>query len=244
MTENRPGFAGSRFAWVAAVLLGVAGSWGGLALGNLALLPALQLALAYPLFLVGIRAGRLGRTVGLFLLWAVAASVPVVLSARADPAGVEPLVLNGAEYRDEMFRWIRTGVGAESDPARFLPQHALHFVLFAALSFLTFGAAGLAMGCVLLNYMNFYVGALLAEAAHPAAIAPFAWPVYAAIRVAGYVTCAAALSRLSFPSVRKDPSERRRALRALAIGVGLVLLDALLKAAVAPWYGERLRVGM
>jgi hypothetical protein len=237
------GLAGSRFAWLAAILVGVTGSWGGLALGHRFLLPLLELALAYPLFLSAVRSGRLARCVGLFLLWSLAASVPLVLAARADPVRVEPLVLHGASYRDEMFEWIRTGIGRESRPAQFLPQHALHFAVFCALSFATVGIGGLAMGCVLLNYMNSYVGVLLAAAADPLAMAPFAWPAYAAIRVAGYVTCATALARLALPRARRDPAERGRALRVLAFGVGLVFLDALLKALVAPWYGERLREG-
>lgn len=244
MSGGRCSLAGSRFAGLAALAAGVAGSWGGLLLGSPYVLPILQLALAYPLFLSGVRSGRLGRTVGLFVFWAVAASVPIVLAARADAAGVEPVVFHGAAYRDEMFAWIRTGVGAESDPSRFLPQHAIHFALFSLLSFATVGAVGLGMGCVLLNYMNFYVGALLGAAANPGAIAPFAWPAYAAIRVVGYVSCATALARLALPRVRRDPPERRRALRALALGAALVLLDALLKAILAPWYRERLVAGI
>jgi len=231
----------SPWAPLLALAAGCTGGWLGLVLRNPWLLPILQAALGYPLFLGGVRAGRLGRTVGLMLLWAVATSVPVILAARSDPAGLEPAILNGKTYRDEMFAWIRTGVGRESDPARFLPQHALHFAAFALLAYFTMGAAALAMGAVLLDYMNFYVGALLAAAAHPAAVAPYAWPVYAIVRVVGYVACASALARLRFSRV--EPVERHRCLRLLATGSSFVLADVVLKALIASWWRDRLFAG-
>jgi hypothetical protein len=232
----------SPFAPAFAVAAGLLGAWLGLALRNPYLLPLLQAGLAYPLFFGGVRAGRPGRTVALMLLWAVATSLPVILAARSDAAVLEPAILRGKEYRDEMFAWIRTGAGRESSPAQFLPQHALHFVVFAALAFLTAGAAALAMGAALLDYMNFYVGALLAAAAHPGAVAPYAWPVYAVVRVVGYVVCAAALASLRLS--KQEPDAKRASLCLLAIGFGLVVADALLKALLAPWWRERLAAGL
>lgn len=232
----------SRSAPFLAVLAGVAGARVGLLLENRWALPVLQAIPAFPLFLGGVLARRTGRTIFLMLLWTVATSFPVILAANADPLGVEPLVIRGKEYRDEMFAWIRTGVGPESDPSTFLPRHALHFGAFSLLAFATAGGAGLLFGAVLLNYMNFYVGALLAEAALPARIAPFAWPIYAVVRVAGYVVCATALARLLL--YRREVSDRRAALGTLAFGFALVVTDALLKAALAPGYRERLLVGL
>jgi hypothetical protein len=231
----------SPFAPAFALAAGLLGAGLGLLLGNRCVLPLLQAGLAYPLFLGSVREGRRGRTIGLMLLWAVATSIPVILASRADPSGIEPAILRGGEYRDEMFAWIRTGVGKESEPGRFLPEHALHFGVFALLAYFSVGAGALALGAVLLDYMNFYVGALLAAAAHPAAVAPFAWPVYAVVRVVGYVVCATALATLRLRG--RDPTDRRPSLRLLAVGFSLVLADALLKALLAPWWRGRLSAG-
>ncbi len=231
----------SPFAPAFALVAGLLGAGLGLLLGNAWLLPILQAGLGYPLFLGCVRQGRRGRTIALMLLWALGTSVPVILASRADPSGIGPSILRGETYRDEMFAWIRTGVGKESDPGRFLPEHALHFGVFALLAWFTAGAGALALGAVLLDYMNFYVGALLAAAAHPAAVAPFAWPVYAVVRVVGYVACATALAVLMLRG--SDPTDRPRSLRLLAVGVGLVLGDALLKALLAPWWRGRLAAG-
>ncbi|MGH7149128.1 MAG: hypothetical protein ACREIU_00445 [Planctomycetota bacterium] len=231
----------SPFAPAFALGAGVLGAGLGLLLGNRWLLPLLPVALGYPLFLGAVREGRRGRAIGLMLLWAVATSLPVILASRADPSGTEPAILRGREYREEMFSWIRTGVGKESDPARFLPEHALHFASFALLAYFSAGAGALALGAVLLDYMNFYVGALLAAAAHPAAVAPFAWPIYAVVRAVGYVVCATALTTLKLRG--SDPTDRRLSLRLLALGFALVLVDALLKAVLAPWWRERLAAG-
>ncbi|MCI0588664.1 MAG: hypothetical protein L0323_17695 [Planctomycetes bacterium] len=231
----------SPFAPAFALGAGLLGAGIGLIVGHAFLLPVLQAALAYPIFLGAVREGRHGRAVGLMLLWAVATSIPVILASRTDPGGTEPAILRGKEYRDEMFAWIRTGVGKESDPGRFLPEHGLHFATFALLAYFSVGAGALLLGAVLLDYMNFYVGALLAAAADPAAVAPFAWPVYAVVRVIGYVVCATALAGLRLRG--PEPDERRRPLGLLALGFSLVLADALLKALLAPWWRERLAAG-
>jgi hypothetical protein len=69
------------------------------------------------------------------------------------------LFLNGQRYQQEMFAWVRTGVGAEGDATRFLPQHAWHALLFCALSAATGSIASMPMGAALVHYMGQYVGA-------------------------------------------------------------------------------------
>ena len=164
----------------------------------------------------------------------------MILFVRHDDVQMAKVVFKGVAYRDEMFRWILTGEGTEGHIRLFFPEHMKHFALFCISSFVTAGVWGLAFGSILLNYMNFYVGALLGEAAHPARIAPFAWPLYAVVRVVGYVICAAALARLALSLPRREPGGRMGALRVLGLGIALLVADALLKTALAPWYRERL----
>src|SRR5262249_56349221 len=76
------------------------------------------------------------------------------------PAPPDGLVLNGPAYRDEMFRWIRTGEGREGSPRLFLPQHLAHLAAFVALSLATASTLSILLGAVLMNFMAFYVASL------------------------------------------------------------------------------------
>jgi hypothetical protein len=54
-------------------------------------------------------------------------------------------VILGPPYRDEMFAFIASGQGRESDPARFVPQHLLHAGIFAVVTLASGGLLGLFM---------------------------------------------------------------------------------------------------
>ena len=120
------------------------------------------------LFLGIVRRGEPRRAAGAVLVFALSAAVVVTAAVALRPAaGFEDAIWNGARYRDEMLAFIRSGgvEGEEATPHLFIPKHAIHFALFLVACALTAGFAALAMGGVLLNYMSFYVGSLLAEAA-------------------------------------------------------------------------------
>src|SRR5262245_43111444 len=107
-----------------------------------------------------LKRGDRGGAVTAMLAWAAALAVfgttCFLLWPGLDAGGI----LNGPEYRDEMFRWIRTGEGREGSLGLFLPQHALHLGAFVALSLVSASAASILMGAVLMNYMSFYVASL------------------------------------------------------------------------------------
>ena len=132
---------------------------------------------------------------------------------------------------------MRTGEGAESTPRQFLPIHARHFLGFCALSILTAGAGALVLGTWLLNYMNYYVFELARTGAHPLALALLGWHPWAVIRVVGYIVTGAALTP---PGIGLWARLRRRRGRfevprnVLATGIGLVLLDIVVKTLLAP----------
>lgn len=217
-------------------------------LGSLAILtgvrwlaPALQAVPAWWVLLGDLKHGRPARGAARMLAWALLVSLVVIEISRQAPAAAAPGVIRGVAYRDEMFAWIRTGIGAESDPARFIPQHALHFALVLGLSFVSAGLAGLLLGTVLLNYMNFYVGSLVGAAASPALAGLIGWPPWSILRVAGFIIGAVAAAQLLLGRVlRRAPWNPRSARRMIAASLGLVLADIVVKALLAPHWRHAL----
>ncbi len=232
-------FSGSPVAWLYVVVAAAASAYAGVQIGHPYLLPMLNAALAYPVFIGGVASGKRVRTVAQMLLWALALSVTTVWLTQHSPFKVEAVTLHGSAYRNEMFSWIRSGVGKESTPTQFLPLHALHFAIFCAAAFLTAGFAALAFGAVLLNYMNFYVGSLILHTEHRSLAAIVGWPIYAEIRVIGYVVSAVALAELSRRVFLRRPLTPGWE-RALGVGLWLVVLDAVVKIAIAPQWRDLL----
>lgn len=197
--------------------------------------PLLQATLIFPLYLYFIVNRERAKAVGHMLLWALVTTVATIVITVIWPERAQEAIVRGAEYRDEMFYWIDTGIGPESEPSQFVPQHALYYAVFLVINLLTLGWGGLMMGAVLLNYMNFYVGDLILGAAHPEMAAAFGWPPYAVIRVIGYVCGAVALADL-FVSVilRRNVWERSVTRKFMGWSLALVLLDIGVKAVLAP----------
>jgi hypothetical protein len=210
----------------------------GLAAGVRILLPLLQAAVPFAVFLPRVRQGRPAAAAGWVLVWAVLQSLAIGAAYAVDPERTAALVIRGETYPQEMLHWIRTGVGAEGSPRRFLPMHAAHYLAFCAASFLTWGGAGLVLGTVLLDYMNVYVSTLVAASAHPWTAAAIGWPVWAVLRVVGFVLSGAALAAYGSARFERRPAPdcpRETFPRTLFLaGLGLVLADALLKAMLAP----------
>ncbi len=207
----------------------------------LVLVPVLSAALFQPVWARVVRRGELGRATRLAQIWALACSIVTIALVANTGDRYADVLWNAEKYRTDMFHWVKTGIGEESEPARFLPLHALHFTAFCALSFVTFGFGGLALGAALLHYMNFYVGSLAAAASSPMMISILGWPPYAVVRVIGFVTVASALTALAFVRFRRAPIEPTRIRKMLLLGLALVIVDAVLKSIVAPGWGSMLR---
>ncbi len=203
------------------------------------LVPVIQAALVWPVLWIDLRRGRPGTAVGHMLAWALMASIVVIeISIHAPEAAAEG-ILAGSSYRDEMFRFIRTGRGPEGEPSEFIQQHFLHYALTLVASLMTVGFAGLALGCVLLNYMNFYVGTLVLEGARPVLGTLFGWPVWSILRVIGFVCGSiAAADFLLARILRRAPWNPENVRRLFLWSIGLFLADIVLKAVLAEhWRG-------
>ena len=169
------------------------------------LLPLLSTIAVYPLYLFYIMRRNIRKAVTLILAWALLLTFIVILFSYFVPDTASRLILNGEKYRVEMFDWIKTGEGPEGDPSLFMMPKIKEIVLFSLLAFATIGFAALLLGAYLLNYMNYYVGVLLLHAKPSIEsfimVALFSWPIYAIIRVVGYVCLGAVLTWFSYTLV-------------------------------------------
>jgi len=214
--------------------------------GQKAFLPIITALLIYPVFANRVMQGRLGAAAGWAMVWAVAMTVVGILFTIIWPrlftgewAGrVDQAVERGGEYTKSMFVWIATGIGAESDPSRFIPVHLRNLGMFTLASLISGGALGLAFGAVQLNLMNFYVGMFTSYSHQPLLAAFLAWPPYAIMRVVGYILLATGLSTPAICWATKRCIPWKKASRFFLLGLALTLLDILVKWLVAPLWRE------
>jgi hypothetical protein len=210
------------------------------------LLPVLATAAIYPAMAVLLlRRSRLAACAAA-LAWAAALSTAVITAARQDAASMERVILNGGAYRDEMFAFIRTGQGREGDPARYLPQHALHLAAFALLSAASGGLLGIALGAVLVGYMSYYVGSLAAAGGAPWTALLLGWPPYAVLRVTAFIVAGACLAEpLLFAIARRltaSPLPQHAPRRSWYVAAAVLLVgDVVLKYFLAPVWAGLLR---
>ena len=218
---------------VAATIASYAIGW---AIGIPVLVPILNTIASFPFMVLALTRANLRLAVGRMLVWALAMGVTATLLSYARPAQTGLLFLRGPSYRAEMFAWVTTGRGAESEPSQFIPQQAGHAAMFAGLALATGGLLAMPMGAVLMNYMGHYVGTLGATSAHPLPVLVLGWHPWAVIRIVSFVTIGVVLSAplLSwFGGFRVDWRTARRLLAWAAAGL---IADLVLKWLLAPMW--------
>ena len=232
------------------VVLTLASYGVGLAIGLPWLVPILNTAASYPFMVAALRRGDLTGAMGRMLLWALTLAVCATLLAWTMPVDTGRLFLRARAYQFEMDAWVRTGIGAESTPSVFIPQHLQHAAAFSALAVVSGGMLAMPFGALLMNYMGYYVGTLphLAGptgAAHAWTLLVLGWHPWSVIRVASFVVLGVALSvPLAIRGPRPTQGLDWPALRPWLAGalIGL-LLDLVVKGLLAPWW-QRLLLGM
>jgi hypothetical protein len=210
----------------------------GFLIGNRWVLPGLAALTVYPFYVELILRGQRRRAVVLGLVWAVFLSQATIIGTYAFPARAGKVIMKSAEYKAEMFSWVKTGQGKESSPKKFIGEHVREFAIFAALAIVTGGLGALFLGAMLLNYMNYYVGMLLAASAHPLWTLFVAWQPYAIIRVIGYVMVATALTETFYGVATRHHAKWRRVRFVGVMGTAFVALDIIVKALAAPAWGR------
>ncbi len=215
----------------------------GWAVDRPSLVPVFNTFAGFPFMVAALRRGDLRLAIARMLIWALALGMCATLLSFVRPWHTDTLFLRGGSYRVEMFAWVLTGRGEESDPARFIPKHALHAAAFAAAALATGGILALAMGAVLMNQMGHYVGTLAAASAHPVATMVLGWHPWAVVRIISFVAIGVILSAplLSWLGGFRCDWRAARPLLAWA-GAGLVA-DIVLKSLLAPsWQRLMLRL--
>jgi hypothetical protein len=205
------------------------------------LVPILNTLPSFPFMYTALKRGDLGLAIARMVLWAATMGVCATAMAYAASARTDHLFLNGLNYRQEMFNWILTGVGAEGSPRIFLPSHALHASIFCVLSLLTGSVLSMPMGAILMNYMGHYVGALTAVSVHPVHALLFAWNPWSLVRIVSFVALGVTLAGPVLSRIGGfgfSLREHRGVLIAAACGL---LLDVVAKAVMAPTWQLMLR---
>ncbi len=207
-------------------------------LGVPALVPVLNTIPAFPFMIASLRRGDVRQAIARMLVWAAALAACSTMLGYRWTAESGRVLINGEHYRQEMFTYLATGVGAEGDIRQFLPQHALHAAAFTVLALATGSLAAMPMGAVLMNYMGYYVGALAATSARPLQAVAVAWVPWALVRIASFVVLGVVLA---LPVLGRlfGFSCRLRDQRSWAgIAIAGLILDVLLKWAFAHrWLG-------
>jgi hypothetical protein len=216
----------------------------GLWLGNRWLLPGLNALPAYAVLVNRLLKGERGGAVRAMLWWAATLAIVGTVAFVWWPKPVGLTVWHGLDYKDEMFRWIRTGRGAEGNIRLFLPEHLLHIAIFVTVGLATASAGAIVMGAALMNYMSYYV-ASLARAGVPAwAVTLLGWQPWALARVAAFSTLGVLLAEpLLFwlvPAAQGRLKKTGRAPYVVAAMSG-ILFDWFLKLLLAPTWGVWLR---
>ena len=210
--------------------------------GSTWLLPVAQAGIAYVILYLDLQRSDIGAAVRHMLFWSLCVSVITIQFAIHSPEVMAATVFRGDLYREEMFRYIETGIGPEGSPRQFLPQHVGHYGLTLGISGATGGFGGLFLGSLLLDYMNFYVGSLVRVGATPSLGALVGWPIWSYLRVVGFICGAIAMAHLFFARILRRTEWRGPAFRAcLGWSVGLFLLDIVLKWTLAPLWRDWLQ---
>ena len=211
------------------------------------LMPFLGAGVIYPLYLFLVGRRCYNQAMVWVLWWAICQSFAVAWATILASERAAEVVLHGAVYTENMFHWIRTGEGAEGSLQLFLPAHLREYALFSLLSLFTFGSAALILGTYLLNYMNFYVGQLVAQSSHPWLAAVVGWPPWSMLRVVGYIATGLALTALAlnlghYFSRRFPQLDFPR--QYFLMGLGLLLGDLVVKAILAPSWQRLLQMAL
>jgi len=191
-------------------------------------------------WLVAARRGPRAVVVLFLLLWAAVLSGTQITLVATFPARAAEVVPHGPAYWEEMRPYLLTGVGKESDPARFVPEHLSHLAAFVFLAAATAGAGALVLGAWLLGYMSYYVGQVVLLADRPLVAAILGWHPWSLFRVAAFVVLGVSLARilLDRPGAGRWWREERGA---LALGASLWLADLALKVLLSPYWAGILR---
>jgi hypothetical protein len=204
----------------------------GLALKHRTLMPVLCALPGYAGYVLGLTESVVLSFCAV-LFWSVLQTALVLSASLKQPEELRNLVLNGESYSQSMFDWIETGDLPEGSPLRVLFYHLRQAVVYCLIALLTGNFGSIVLGCILLNYMNYYVAFLISRSSSPVRALLTGWNFWSIIRVLSFVWIGCILGIPLLSLVIGTPPLRPILFIPGAVGVGL---DILLKIIFSePW---------
>jgi hypothetical protein len=207
---------------------GIAGFRVGWRTGNRIALPLVQTMLGWVGFLIA------WMIVGPFwaamtvLAWAAGTSVASIYVFHRHPKETDARVIRAVAYREAMLAWLKTGDGPEKQASTTVTQHAREAIWYTAAAVASANVASIAMGAVLLNYMNAYVATMLRAATSTGVVVMLGWNVWSVIRVVAYVLIGAA-GAYPILTLAHRGGDAAAAGRLAALGAVGIVVDVVLK---------------
>ncbi len=149
--------------------------------------------------------------------------------AAHDPGRLALSMPKGEEYWRDTHEWLLTGATGAYEPRNWLRFHVLIAVVMVVSGYLSLGLWPLAQGLHELDLMNFYVGQYLAHS-HFGPVSFLAWHPWSVVRGIGFLFIVSELASFSLERLTGEKlSEPSARLRRWGLGLGLLLLDGLIK---------------
>jgi hypothetical protein len=206
-------------------------------LGNRILFLLLCSIPAYVGYLSGLRNSILSAFIAL-LIWTFIQSLLVIFSSVRSANKMARLIFRSESYTESMFRWIETGILPEGNSTQVIRTHIQQTLIYCALAFISGNLLSLIFGCMLLNYMNFYVSQLAAQGKSWKAFV-FGWNPWSVVRVISFLWLGAVLGIPLATYFLKMNVEFR--LMWLVPGIIGVIIDLILKLTMSDIW--RIRLG-
>jgi len=198
-------------------------------LGNRILFLLLCTIPAYGGYLLGLRNSIISAFAAL-LIWTFIQSSLVIFSSLRSTGKMAKLIFRSEIYSESMFRWIETGILPEGNSIQVIRTHLQQTLIYCALAFISGNLISLIFGCMLLNYMNFYVSRLAARSKSWKAFV-FGWNPWSVVRVLAFLWLGVVLGAPVASYILKMNVEFRFIW--LIIGIIGVAIDLILKLTIS-----------
>jgi hypothetical protein len=172
------------------------------------------------------------------IIWTLIQSFLVIYSAKRKPDSMKNLIVRSEAYTRSMFDWIETGQLPEGKMPQVIQSHLQQTILYCFLAFITANLGSIVLGCVLLNYMNFYVSQLSARSRNSGIAILLGWNFWSVIRVLSYLWLGVILG-IPLASYLVNVAQPFQWVW-LVPGFAGVILDLFLKIYLSNWWRKKL----
>ena len=202
-------------------------------------LPLLCSIPAFIGYLLGLR-NSIFSAFAAVILWTILQSILVIYVTKRKAEIMKALIVKSESYTHSMFNWIETGLLPEGKTSGVIQSHLQQGILYCLLALITANFGSIFLGCVLLNYMNFYVAQLAIRSKNPIMAVLFGWNFWSVIRVFAFLWLGVVLGipLASYFVKVADPFQ----FGWLIPGAAGIILDLLLKLTLSNWWRSKLKL--